>query len=404
MNIEFTETKQPIITVSQLNNLARQVLEDSFDMAWVEGEISNFIRASSGHSYFTLKDQNAQVRCAMFKHRNMALSFKPENGLHVIVRAKVSLYEGRGDFQLIVDQMEEAGDGVLQRAFEALKKRLSEEGLFAEDHKVPIPALPKCIGIITSPTGAAVKDILTTLRRRFPAIPVIIYPTLVQGAEAASQIVNAIKNANHHKQCDVLILSRGGGSLEDLWPFNEEIVARAIYSCDIPIVSGVGHEIDITIADFVADKRAATPTAAAELVTPHQEEWINEFDYFYHRLIEKMEQQIKHLYLIIDSLRKQLRHPGDRLREYAQSLDHFEHRLRSAINNKIQNCQQYLQSLSRALNNISPLNTLSRGYSITQKGNKIITTTQSVAIGDSISVRLHSGKLDCNITNIEEIN
>lgn len=402
MNIDISEQKPPIITVSQLNNLARQILEESFDVAWVEGEISNFVRASSGHMYFTLKDQSAQVRCAMFRHRNMVLPFKIENGIHVIVKATVSLYEGRGDFQLIVDQMEEAGDGVLQRAFEALKKRLSEEGLFAEEQKQEIPSLPKCIGVVTSPTGAAVKDILTTLRRRFPAIPVIIYPTMVQGNEAAPQIVTALNNANKHKLCDVIILSRGGGSLEDLWPFNEEIVARAIYASKIPIVSGVGHEIDFTIADFVADRRAPTPTAAAELVTPHQEEWMSQYEYYYHRLIEKISQKIYQYDLLVQGLRKQLKHPGDRLREYAQRVDHHEHRLIAAIKNKIQNSQHVLASLSRALNNVSPLNVLSRGYSIIQKDDKVISSATSLNLGDVVSVRLFTGELECLVQKIKE--
>lgn len=402
MNIDISEQKPTIITVSQLNNLARQILEDSFDVAWVEGEISNFVRASSGHMYFTLKDQSAQVRCAMFRHRNMALPFTIQNGIHVIVKATVSLYEGRGDFQLIVDQIEEAGDGVLQRAFEALKKRLSEEGLFAEEHKKEIPPLPKCIGIVTSPTGAAVKDILTTLRRRFPAIPVIIYPTMVQGNEAAPQIITALKNANRHKQCDVIILSRGGGSLEDLWPFNEETVARAIFASEIPIVSGVGHEIDFTIADFVADRRAPTPTAAAELVTPHQEEWLSQYEYYYQRLVEKISQKIMQYDLLVQSLRKQLKHPGDRLREYAQRIDHHEHRLIAAISNKIQLSQHLLASLSRALNNVSPLNVLSRGYSIVQKDHTVVSSTKYVNLGDTISVRLLNGELECKVHKIKE--
>jgi len=404
MATEQTEIIQHIFTVSALNNLARRVLEDSFDTVWVEGEISNFSCPASGHMYFTLKDANAQVRCAMFRHKNMRLTFKVEAGMQVIARAKVSLYEGRGDFQLIVEGLEEAGDGVLQRAYEALKKRLSEEGLFAEEHKFELPELPQKIGVITSPTGAAVRDILTTLNRRFPAIPVIIYPTLVQGNDAAPQIVEAIQKANDHDVCDVLILARGGGSIEDLWPFNEEVVARAIYASEIPIVSGVGHEVDFTIADFVADKRAATPTAAAELVTPDREEYINEFDYLYERLKEKIELQIQNYYFQIQSLRKRLRHPGDRLREYAQRLDHNEHRLKTAINTKIKNSLQSLQLLTRALNNISPLNTLSRGYAITQKGEKIITNANSVKPGDSISVQLHKGKLGCIVDKITEEN
>jgi len=264
-----------IYSVGRLNAEARGLLEGAFPLIWVQGELSNVSRPSSGHLYFTLKDANAQVRCAMFRGNNRFLKFRPADGAQVVVRASLSLYEARGDYQLIVQSMEEAGDGALQRAFEALKQKLAAEGLFEAAHKRALPTLPKRIGVITSPTGAAIRDILSVLKRRFPAIPVLIYPVAVQGQAAGAEIAAMIRRADMRRDCDVLIIARGGGSLEDLWAFNEEIVARAIFDCSIPTVSGVGHEVDFTIADFVADQRAPTPSVAAEMVSPDQHDWLN---------------------------------------------------------------------------------------------------------------------------------
>ena len=249
-----------IYTISRLNREVKSVLEGSFPLLWVEGEISNFAQPASGHWYFSLKDEAAQVRCAMFRGRNRQVGFCPENGMQVLIRARIGLYEARGEFQIIAEHMEEAGDGALRRAFEALKQRLAAEGLFDSAHKRAIPERPRCVGVITSPTGAAVHDILTTLRRRFPALPVVIYPVPVQGEGVAAQIADMLALAGRRADCDVLILARGGGSLEDLWAFNEEVVARAIHACPLPVVSGIGHEVDVTIADFVADQRAAAPS------------------------------------------------------------------------------------------------------------------------------------------------
>ena len=261
-----------IFSVSELNRTVSQLFETQFPLLWVEGEISNFARPASGHWYLTLKDRQAQVRCAMFRNSNLRVNFTPANGSQVLVRCRVSLFEGRGDYQLIVEHMEEAGFGALQRQFDELKQKLANEGLFSPQQKKPLPTSINHIGIVTSPTGAAINDILSVLQRRFPSIKVTIFPTAVQGEQAAAQIVQAIANANRYtlndRTCDALIVGRGGGSLEDLWPFNEEIVARAIAASTIPIVSAVGHEIDFTIADFVADLRAATPSAAAELLSP----------------------------------------------------------------------------------------------------------------------------------------
>jgi exodeoxyribonuclease VII large subunit len=265
-------TSREIYSISELNSEARVLLEKRFPLIWVEGEISNLARPASGHIYFSLKDEAAQVRCAMFKMHNRLVNFQPKNGQQVLARVRISLYEARGEFQLIVEHMEETGDGALRRQFELLKQKLFEEGLFDEAHKQALPFLPTQLGVITSPSGAAIRDILSVLKRRFPGIPVLIYPVPVQGTEAPQAIVESIHSAAKCQDCDLLILARGGGSLEDLWAFNEETVARAINACPIPIVTGIGHEIDFTIADFVADYRAPTPSAAAEFISPDHTE------------------------------------------------------------------------------------------------------------------------------------
>ncbi|MGB7397419.1 MAG: exodeoxyribonuclease VII large subunit, partial [Candidatus Macondimonas sp.] len=273
-----------VYSVSRLNREARILLEGGLPLLWVMGEISNFSQPSSGHWYFTLKDAQAQVRCAMFRNRNQGLGLRPQNGMQVQVRVRVSLYEPRGEFQLIAEQMQPAGEGALRLAFEALKARLAAEGLFDASLKRPLPAYPHTIGVITSPTGAALRDILHVLNRRYPLARVVFYPVPVQGVDAAPQIVQALRLAGERAECDVLILARGGGSLEDLWAFNEEIVARAVRACPLPVVSGVGHEIDFTIADFVADLRAPTPSAAAESVVPDGSDLLRRFDQYQQRL------------------------------------------------------------------------------------------------------------------------
>src|SRR3990172_11056784 len=306
-------TQRDIYSISRLNHEVRGMLEADFPMIWVEGEISNIARPSSGHLYFSLKDETAQVRCAMFRTRSRHIGLNPDNGMQVLARARVSLYEPRGDFQLIVEQMEETGDGALRRAFELLKQRLSAEGLFDPAHKIPLPALPRQIGIITSPSGAAIRDILHVLKRRFPALPVLIYSIPVQGASAAPEIARMINLAAQRNECDVLILARGGGSLEDLWAFNEEMVARAIYHCPIPIITGIGHEIDFTIADFAADVRAPTPSAAAELVSPDRAQMLH--------VVKNVEARLAHLARAMLArqrerltwLQRRLVHPGRRV-------------------------------------------------------------------------------------------
>ena len=299
-------TQRNTITVTQLNRATSQLLAEHFYSVLVEGEISNLSMPASGHIYFSLKDANAQVRCAMFRTRQSRLMFKPENGKQVIIKAQVSLYEPRGDYQLIVDDIEEAGDGALRRAFDALKLKLSEQGLFDASHKQSLPKLPGAIGVITSPTGAAIRDILTVLKRRFAAIPVIVYPVAVQGDNAKHEIAQAIVTANQDRQCDVIILGRGGGSLEDLWAFNEELVARAIFASKIPIISAVGHETDFTIADFVADLRAATPSVAAEHACPDQQHWLAQFVSLEIRLQQQLQHKLNQKQQTLDWLNQRL--------------------------------------------------------------------------------------------------
>lgn len=331
-----------IFTVSELNRTVRQLLENSLPMLWVEGEISNFARPGSGHWYLTLKDEKAQVRCAMFKNSNMRVNFKPANGTSVLVRCRAGVYEGRGEYQLVVEHMEEAGFGALQRQFDQLKASLASEGLFDSAHKMSMPQAVNHVGIITSPTGAAVKDVLSVLKRRFPAIKVSIFPTAVQGNQAAGQIVEAIAMANQHNQCDALIIGRGGGSLEDLWPFNEEAVARAIFSSQIPTISAVGHEIDFTIADFVADLRAPTPSAAAELISPDGSEMHAQFKGLEASLINTVHRRLQKYDQNVVNLHKRLRHPGRKLQEQAQHLDHLDIRLKRAVRSRIEQHQHQI--------------------------------------------------------------
>jgi exodeoxyribonuclease VII large subunit len=320
-----------IISVSELNHSARRLLEGEFPMVYVEGEISNFANPSSGHWYFTLKDQKSQLRCAMFRNRNQRLQFVPGNGLQIMVRGKVSLYEGRGEFQLIAEHMEEAGDGALRQAFEKLKADLQREGLFDAEIKKPIPTLPEHIGIITSATGAVIHDVITVMQRRFPAIKLSVIPVQVQGDISASLIKEALEFANQYRAdpIDVILLTRGGGSLEDLWSFNTEVVARAIYSSQIPVISAVGHESDVTIADFVADLRAPTPSAAAELLAPDGKEWTATLD----RIEQKFHSEMKSVISLhqnhLSHVTRRLRHPGQRLQDLGQRLDDLEIRLKN---------------------------------------------------------------------------
>ncbi len=372
-----TEISEPIYSVSQLNQEIRDFLENQVMPLWITGEISNFACPSSGHWYFTLKDAQASIRCALFKPKARGIHFTPQNGDQVLLHGRVSLYTPRGDYQFIADYVEAAGDGLLQKKFNLLKEKLLQEGLFDTSHKKSLPKWPKTIGVVTSPTGAAIHDILHVLNRRFPLINIIIYPTAVQGGSAAGEIVDAIQTANQHKKCDVLIVGRGGGSLEDLWSFNEEIVARAIFASEIPIVSAVGHEVDITIADFVADVRAPTPSAAAELLSPDQTELLFTLD--------KMSERLD--YLLIQTSQN-----------ITQQLDYFDERLHRAMENFLQEKKLNLVELSRALNTMSPLATLERGYSVLlNTKNNIIDSVKNISTGDKIIARVKDGEINCEV-------
>jgi exodeoxyribonuclease VII large subunit len=443
--VDFEDIPQrQVFSVSELSSAARELLEDNFPLIWVEGEISNLAQPASGHIYFSLKDPSAQLRCAMFRMRRRLLDFEPENGQQVLVRAKVSLYEARGDFQLIIEHMEEAGDGALRREYEAMKRRLRNEGLFETSHKQPVPELPRQIGVLTSPSGAAIRDILSVLRRRFPAIPVLIYPVPVQGEGAAEKISQAIELANIRRECDVLLLSRGGGSLEDLWAFNEETLARAIFKSRIPIVSAVGHEVDFTIADFVADVRAPTPSAAAELLSPDRQEWLARLNSLQRRLLGSMQNRLRQTSQRLDWLSRRLQSPGQRLarararvselqqRQFT-ALQHHLHRrqdkltalrarlmrhtpaqrvavmqerhgnlqvrLRKAIQERLRYNTQKLVALTRALDAVSPLATLGRGYALAQRvsSGELLRDAGKVNIGEQIETRLARGRLLCRV-------
>ncbi|GJM07241.1 MAG: exodeoxyribonuclease 7 large subunit [marine bacterium B5-7] len=394
-----TEMKTSIYTVSQLNTTVKTLLSETFPCVWVSGEISNLSQPSSGHIYFTLKDANAQVRCAMFRMQQRGLSFRPKDGVQVLVQAQVSLYPNRGDYQLIVSSMEDAGLGKLQREFEALKKQLAEKGWFDAERKKSLPAIPRCVGIVTSPTGAAIRDMISVSQRRFPGIPIKIYPASVQGDAAADEIVRAITLANQQQHCDVLIVSRGGGSLEDLWPFNELRVAEAIYQSQLPVVSGVGHEVDFTISDFVADVRAPTPSAAAETVFPEKTVWQRQFHHQALLLCRSFQTRLQHCSTQLHHLFKRLRHPQQRLDEQSQRLDQCEKRFLQAFGVHFSRQQARLTTAAKQLDLISPLGTLARGYAIvTDENGKALINAKNVAKGDHISVKLHQGQIEATVT------
>jgi len=393
-----------VYTVSRLNREARLLLEAGLPALWIEGELSNFARPSSGHWYFTLKDADAQVRCAMFRNANNRVRATPRDGMHVLLRARVSLYEARGEYQLIAEHLEEAGEGALRRRFEELKARLAAEGLFDAALKRPLPRLPRRIGVVTSPTGAAIRDILHVLARRFPAIPVLIYPVAVQGAGAAAEIAAALRLASARRDADVLILARGGGSLEDLWSFNEEVVARAIRAASLPVVSGVGHEVDFTIADFAADVRAPTPTAAAELVVPDRAEWLRALGAgrerlarAFRRLGARARERLAWL-----MRRLELTHPRTRLLARAQRLDELEARLGRALRRELATAAARLAAAARTLNAVSPLATLERGYAIvTGPDGRVVRAASDVAPGDEVLARTAGGAFAATVTRID---
>jgi len=440
-----------IYSVSRLNSEVRAVLQNSFPLLWVEGEISNLARPASGHIYFTLKDPQAQVRCAMFRMKRQYLRFQPENGQRVLIRGRVGLYEGRGEFQLVAEHMEPAGEGALRQAFETLKLKLQEEGLFDTAHKQPLPLLPRRIGIVTSPSGAAVRDVLSVLGRRFPGIPVLIYPASVQGEDAPRSLINALRLAERRGDCDLLILTRGGGSLEDLAAFNDEELARTLHQLSIPVISAVGHEIDFTIADFVADRRAPTPSVAAELATPEREEIAQRVEALQRRATRCLRQQVAQGRQTLQGLQRHLllSHPATRLQQRQQYLDELGQRLQRHLADQVvrrrgrlellagrlnaatpahrlqrqrenlRNLRKQLHALGQdllrqrrqrlalaggRLHTLSPLSTLERGYSITLKlpQRSVLRDSSELSPGDTLETRLANGRVISTVTQVDD--
>ncbi|HEH9404141.1 TPA: exodeoxyribonuclease VII large subunit [Aeromonas bestiarum] len=437
--------QQQVFTVTRLNSAVRMILEQDLGLVWLTGELSNLAMPSSGHWYFSLKDLGAQVRCAMFKGNNRRVAFRPQDGMQVLVQARVSLYEPRGDYQLIIESMQPAGDGILALRFEELKRRLGAEGLFDEGRKRPLPREPRAVGLITSATGAALHDMLTVLKRRAPDLPVFIYPTQVQGSAAIGQIVAAIALANRRAEVDVLIVGRGGGSLEDLWCFNEEAVARAIANSAIPVISAVGHEVDVTISDFAADLRAPTPSAAAELVAPDNQARIQRLSHLWQRLaqgIGRHQTAARHGFAL---LQKRLDHqdPKRRLEQQSQRLDELSARLQQLMNQRLHQGERRLANLelrlqgksperllaagkrrhqlaeerlyaliakrqdlashrlamlTARLDGVSPLATLGRGYSITRtQSGEVISRAAQVNAGQTLVTTLAEGHLQVRV-------
>jgi len=438
----FSRGAEQAISISELNRRARALLENSFAPLWVSGEISNLTKHASGHWYFSLKDEKAQVRCVMFRHRNQYLDFVPKEGMQVEARVLVSLYEPRGDFQLNVENLRPGGLGALYEAFAKLKAKLEAEGLFDPARKRALPAFPQHIGIITSPHAAALRDALTTLQRRMPTIAIVLYPTPVQGKGAHQQIVQAIQAANQRQECDVLILCRGGGSIEDLWEFNEEAVARAIVASRIPIVCGVGHETDFSMADFAADQRAATPTAAAELASPNRFDLAQRLQALEQRMARHLTHHLERHMQLLDHLSKRLTHPGQRIQHQHQQLAHLTQRLQRAAQHHLESRRWGVQQLSERLGNaqprlgpqaqrcehlatrltlsmkirlalahqeqarlganlqhLNPQAILERGYSITRdaQGN-IVRDSATLAIGNTVDIRFALGAASAKIT------
>jgi exodeoxyribonuclease VII large subunit len=443
--------ERDIYSVSRLNKEVRLLLESGMPLLWLEGEISNFAAPASGHWYFSLKDSQAQVRCAMWRQRNSLLRFRPKEGMLVLARARVGLYEPRGEYQLIVEHLEESGEGALKREFEKLKAKLAAEGLFAAERKRPLPAVPRRIGVVTSPTGAAIHDILRVLRARYPAAGVLIYPTAVQGAAATAEIVRAIETASRRLECDVLIVARGGGSLEDLWCFNDERVARALAACRVPTISGIGHEVDFTIADFVADLRAPTPSAAALAAVPDKSTWLAALASLETRFGGAMGRYLRTRGLALGAVlqRLQISHPGARLAQHAQRLDDLEQRMRLALRAGVVRRQHALESLatrlwrenprhrlealcaqaaslrqrlsaaalatvgafeqrlalaSRTLDAVSPLATLARGFAVVSRAGdgRLLRDAADAPAGTDIEARLARGTLRARVTHAKD--
>ena len=387
-----------VLSVTELLRSVRDTLERRFPLTWVRGELSNLSRAPSGHCYFTLKDGAAQVDCVMFRSRATALDWEPRDGMQVEVRALPTLYEPRGRFQLTVEGMRRAGLGPLYERFLRLKERLSAEGLFDPALKRELPAFPKTIGIVTSLAAAALRDVLTTLARRNPAIEVIVYPAPVQGEGAAERIATMLKRAGRRAECDVLLVVRGGGSIEDLWPFNEETVARAIRACPIPVVVGVGHETDFTIADFAADRRAPTPTAAAEMASPAREELFKKISECARRLSREVQRKLQYAAQALDACARRLVHPAERLRAYQKAVTQLKARLAFAFSHKMHRCRAHLAELHATLKSVDPTAVLARGYSITyDPSGNVIRSAAAVRVGERIATALAKGRIESEV-------
>ncbi len=395
--------KSHILTVTQLTSQIKSLLEGTFPDVWVEGEISNLSVPQSGHAYFTLKDTQSQVRAVLFRSSQRFLKFTLGHGIQVICRGRVSVYEIRGEYQLIVDYIEPKGVGALQLAFEQLKATLEKEGLFELVHKKPLPLLPRRIGIITSPTGAAIRDMLRVIRRRHPRMQILIYPVPVQGAEAAPAIIEAVRYFNRERSVEVIIVGRGGGSLEDLWAFNEEAVARAIYASKIPVISAIGHETDYTIADFVSDLRAPTPSAAAEMVVKIEERFRELVGSLASDLIRNMQGRLDLTRASLREYAKQLRSPQKMLERHMQRVDELTRRLATGLGHHLRRDRAILSSLTAGLDHLNPLSILSRGYSVTRKlpEGTILKDAASIEARDLISTRLHRGELISRVEKIE---
>ncbi|MDR2875005.1 MAG: exodeoxyribonuclease VII large subunit [Methylobacillus sp.] len=419
----FEPRRPNVLSVSALNRMARETLERGFPLLWVAGEISNLTRAASGHWYFSLKDEHAQVRCVMFRNRNAALDWVPREGDHVEARALVTLYEARGDFQLTVETLQRAGLGALFEAFERLKARLEKEGLFAPARKRPLPQHPRQIGIVTSPDAAALRDVLTTLRRRMSGIPIVLYPAPVQGKGAAERIAQAIRAAGERGECDVLIVCRGGGSIEDLWQFNEEVVARAIAESPIPVISGIGHETDFTIADFVADSRAPTPTAAAELVTPDRQTLLRTARALHLRLRRQMQHLLDKHMQHTDFLARRLVHPGEKARRQRERLGHLQTRLQTALlrltdranarlqtlpqrlqtaqSRHLQHHREHLRHLEQNLRHLSPDSALKRGYSLVrQPDGSLVRDSATLRLKQTLTITFARGEAEVEVGKV----
>lgn len=404
INQSQEQKEKHIYTVSELTKYIRVILEDSFPGVWVEGEISNFVLHSSGHMYFSMRDATAVLKCAMFKRANEKLKFQPKNGMKIICFGSVSVYEARGDYQMIVEEIEPKGIGALQLQFQQLKERLLKEGLFDESHKVRVPFLPTRIGIVTSPTGAAIRDILNIARRRFSNVEIIINPVKVQGDGAKDEIAAAVRQFNELKNVDVMIVTRGGGSLEDLWPFNEEVVARAIFGSEIPVISAVGHEIDYTICDFVADFRAPTPSAAAELVIPRKEDLLSLITTAVTRLKNALFGELEMMLEKLRQLRESyiLRQPLNIVTQYEQRIDDLRKDLELYVAHLVAMRGENFKLLTSKLEALSPLAILNRGYSVTTKlpEGVILKTTKGLRQGDKIETKLGNGRLKSIIEEI----